>query len=280
MLVNSNAMLIKAAKEGYAIPQYNINNLEWVRFILEACQSDKSPVILGVTEGAVSYFGGYVTVYNVVKSLMQELNISIPVCLHLDHAKSFEACKKAIDTGFTSVMIDASSKQLEENIKETCNVVSYAKEKNISVEAEIGNIKEMDNNISYANVEDCLSFTSSTLVNSLAPAVGNRHGFYKEEDKIDFELLGSISKEVKLPLVLHGGSNLDDNKIRTAIFCGIAKININTDLQYAWASAVRIYLNSNKGVYDPRIIIKSGEQAIKSLIHKDNELFGSKGKAN
>lgn len=272
MLVNSRELLIKALKNGYAVPAYNINNLEWARFILEACNSDKSPVVLAVSEGTVSYFGGYKVVYNTVKSLINELDIKIPVVLHLDHAHSCISCKNAIDAGFTSVMIDASNKSLDENIKDTNEVIIYAKEKDVSVEAEIGTL---DN---YTNLNDAISFVMQTGVDSLAPAIGNKHGIYKDKPNLDFELLGAICKNVKVPLVLHGASGLDENKIKTAIFCGVCKININTDLQIAWTKAVRKYLECNKDVYDPRKIIASGEDAIKKVIHQKNGMFSCKNK--
>lgn len=273
MLVNSKELLVKALKDGYAIPAYNINNLEWTRFILEACNSDKSPVILSVSEKTVSYFGGYKVVHSVVNSLIDELNIEIPVVLHLDHAHSFYSCKSAIAAGFTSVMIDSSNKTLDENIKDTNEVIAYAKEKNVSVEAFVGTF---DN---HTNLNDAVSFVMQTGIDSLAPSIGNEHGIYKDKPNLDFELLGSICKNVRIPLVLHGASGLDENKIKTAIFCGTCKININTDLQIAWAKAVREYLEYNKDEYDPRKIIASGENAIKKVIHQKNEIFGCKNKA-
>lgn len=283
MLVNSNEILRKAEKDGYAVGAYNINNLEWTRYILEACNSDRCPIILAVTPKGVSYFGGYKVVYSVVKSLIDELNIKVPVVLHLDHGKTFLECKEAIDSGFTSVMIDASNLSLEDNINETSKVVEYASLKNVSVEAEIGTLNSEDNKDNscnnYSSLDDCISFVSATGIDSLAPSVGNMHGIYKEEAKIDFELLGAISKSVKEPLVLHGASGLNDNMIKTAIFCGISKININTDLQIVWAKSVRKYLNENENEYDPRHIIKSGEKSIKEFIHYKNELFGSRNKA-
>lgn len=283
MLVNSDEILRRATKEGYAIGAYNINNLEWTRFILEACNKDRCPVILAVTPKSVLYFGGYKVVYNVVKSLIEALSIKIPVVLHLDHANTYEECKTAIDSGFTSVMIDASNKSLDENIKITSKVVDYARLKNVSVEAEVGCLnkedKKDDSTFMYSSLDDCISFVSATEIDSLAPSIGNMHGIYKEEPKINFELLGLICKDVKIPLVLHGASGLDDNKIKTAIFCGISKININTDLQIAWASSVKKYLKDNEKEYDPRHIIKSGEKSIKELIYYKNELFGCKNKA-
>lgn len=283
MLVNSDGILNSALKEGYAIPAYNINSLEWTRFILEACNEDKNPVILGVTEGAISYFGGCKVVYNIVKNLINELNINIPVVLHLDHGKSVDICKKAIDAGFTSVMLDASSKSLSENIIQTNEVINYAKKHNVSVEAEIGSLRGSEDgeytDLAYTTLDEATEFVLQTSVNTLAPAIGNAHGIYECEPKLDFELLGAICKAVKIPLVLHGASGLDDNKIKTSIFCGVAKININTDLQIAWSNKVREYLEKEKNVYDPRKIIKAGEQALKKVVHEKNMLFGSKHRA-
>ena len=278
MLINSNLILEKALKEGYAVPSYNINNLEWTKFILEACNEDRSPVILAVSPSAIDYFGGYNTVSSLVKNMINELNIKIPVVLHLDHSTTFEECKMAIDSGFTSVMIDASSKEIEENIDITNLVIDYAKKHNVSVEAELGNLNEKEGLYSLANLQECKDFVIATGVNSLAPCVGNKHGIYKQDDNIDFELLGSICKEVKIPLVLHGASGLDENKLKTAIFCGVSKVNINTDLQLTWATAVRKYLEYDKEVYDPRKIIKSGEFALKKLVHEKNNVLGSKNK--
>lgn len=282
LLVNSDSLLSMASKEGYAVPAYNINNLEWARFILEACQEDKSPVILAVTEKSISYFGGTKVVYNMVKSLIDELSITVPVVLHLDHGSSVEICKKAIDSGFTSVMMDASRKSMQDNVSDTNEVISYAANKNVSVEAEIGVLNEeegepLEND--SVTPEDAKEFVLQTGVSSLAPSVGNKHGIYKDEPKLDFELLGLICKSVKIPLVLHGASGLNDNMIKTAIFCGVAKININTDLQIVWADAVRRFLDYNKKEYDPRVIIASGEQAIKKMVHYKNNLFGSKNRA-
>lgn len=274
MLVNSRELLIKASKDGYAIGAYNINNLEFARYILEACNEDKAPVIIAVSEPAINYMGGYEVVSSIVRSLINDLNIKVPVVLHLDHAKSFESCKKAIDKGFTSVMIDASDKTLEENILITNKVKEYADPRGVTVEAELGSLTGL-----YTDVNDCMTFINETKVDSLAPPIGNKHGIYKEEANLDFELLGKICKEAKLPLVLHGASGLDDNKIKTAIFCGVSKININTDIQLVWSKKVREFINENKSVYDPRLIIASGKQAVKDLIHEKNELLESKRKA-
>ena len=283
MLENMKDMLNKADCGKYAVPHFNINNLEWTRFILEECQELNSPVILGVSEGAIKYMGGYKTVSNLVKSLISDLNITIPVALHLDHGSSYESCVKAIDNGFTSVMIDASKYPLDENINITKQVVLYAKDKNVTVEAEVGAIGgEEDgvaNELAYAKVEDAVKLVSETNIDFLAPALGSVHGIYKGEPKLDFERMVKIHDLVKLPLVLHGGSGIPDELIKKAISCGITKININTELQIAWSKDVRKYLEENKVVYDPRKVIKSGEMSMKDMIKEKIILFGSNGKA-
>ena len=283
MLENMKDMLNKADSGKYAVPHFNINNLEWTRFILEECQELKTPLILGVSEGAIKYMGGYKTVSNLVRSLISDLNITIPVALHLDHGSSYESCVKAIDNGFTSVMIDASKYPLEENINITKQVVEYAKEKNVTVEAEIGAVGgEEDgvaNELAYAKVEDAVKLVSETNINFLAPALGSVHGIYKGEPKLDFERMVKIHDLVKLPLVLHGGSGIPDELIKKAISCGITKININTELQIAWSKAARSFLNENEKVYDPRKIIKGGEVAMKEMIKEKVMLFGSNNKA-
>ena len=283
MLENMKNMLNKADSGKYAVPQFNINNLEWTRFILEECQELNSPVILGVSEGAIKYMGGYKTVSNLVKSLISDLNITIPVALHLDHGSSYESCVKAINNGFTSVMIDASKYPLEENINITKQVVLYAKGKDVTVEAEIGAVGgEEDgvaNELAYAKVEDAVKLVNKTNIDFLAPALGSVHGIYKGEPKLDFERMVKIHDLIKLPLVLHGGSGIPDELIKKAISCGITKININTELQIAWSKAVRRFLNENEKVYDPRKIIKGGEVAMKEMIKEKVMLFGSNGKA-
>lgn len=278
MLVNSNALLINALKKGYAIPSYNINNLEWAKDVLEACDEDNSPVILAVSEKTVSYLGSCKIISSMIKSLISELNIKVPVVLHLDHGTSFESCKKAIDAGFTSVMIDASSFPLDENVRVTNQVIDYARSRGVSVEAEIGALSSLDGNPVLTTLEEAGEFVALTNVDALAPAIGNAHGVYKKTPEIDFELLGAICKEVRIPLVLHGASGLDDNKIKTAIFCGVSKINVNTDLMLAWSLAVRQYLADNPEAYDARKIIGAGKKALKKIIHVKNKLFGSKNK--
>lgn len=272
MLVNAKAILNKALLEKYAICQFNINNLEWTKFILEQCELNKAPVILGVSEGAIRYIGGYKTVCEMVKALVSDLKITIPVVLHLDHGSSFESCKQAIDAGFTSVMIDASQFDIEKNIEITKKVVDYAKNFNISVEAEVGCIGGEEDDviaeIYYASVQDSIDIVTKANIDFLAPALGSVHGIYKGEPNLNFERMEEIKNQTKIPLVLHGGSGIPDEKIKKAINCGIAKININTELQIAWTKGVREFLNNNNSVYDPRKIIKAGENNIKTAIEE------------
>lgn len=280
MLVNMNQMLKKAKEEHYAVPHFNINNFEWTKFILEECNELNVPVILGVSEGAVKYMGSYLVVADMVKALVKSLNIKIPVCLHLDHGSSLESCISAIDAGFSSVMIDGSRLPLEENIKITKEVVSYAHERGISVEAEVGHIGTTEDNMTKeetnATLEDCQILYENTDIDALAAALGSVHGFYKKEANLDFETMELINKSLPVPLVLHGGTGIPDDKIRMAISKGISKININTELQSVWSKAVRKYLLENEDVYDPRKIISSGEAAMKERISEIVTLFGTK----
>ena len=271
-------MLYKAKDEKYAVPHFNINNLEWTRFILEKCEELNSPVILGVSEGAMKYMGGFKTIKDMVNDLVDYLNISVPVALHLDHGSSFEACKNAIDAGFTSVMIDASKYSLDKNIEITKQVVEYAKSKNVSVEAEIGRVggsEDSNNNgIVYADVTESVKFSNNTGIDFLAPALGSVHGLYKGEPKLNFKRMEEISKLTNLPLVLHGGSGIYDEQIKKAIRCGICKINFNTELQISWSNALREKLKTDNS-YDPRKVIKMGEDALKECVKIKCELLGS-----
>ena len=277
MLVNFKEMLQKAKENHYAVPHFNINDLEWTKYILEECQELNIPVILGVSEGAAKYMGGFNTITGMVNGLIKDLAITIPVCLHVDHGQSFETCQHAIDAGFTSVMIDASRHELEENIRITKEVVSYAHERGVSVEAEVGHIGGTEDNITStatnATLEDCETLYNRTGIDSLAPALGSVHGFYKGEPNLDFDTMKIINEKLPIPLVLHGGTGIPDDKIERAIASGISKININTDLQVAWSKAVREKLNSDSEVYDPRKVIGSGEESIKKRVKEIVTLF-------
>ena len=282
MIVSMKEMLNNAKIDKYAVPQFNINNLEWTRFILEECQKNNSPVILGVSEGAMKYMGGFKTIYDMTNDLMDYLNITVPVSLHLDHGSSFDVCKEAIDSGFKSVMIDASRFDLDKNIKITREVVDYAKKFDVSVEAEIGHVggQEDDNNsgILYAEVDECIKLVNETNIDFLAPALGSVHGPYKGEPKLNFERMKEISEKTDLPLVLHGGSGIYDEQLKRGISCGICKINFNTELQMAWNSALREEVKHNQA-YDPRKVIKFGEKAMKECISNKIALLGSNNRA-
>lgn len=277
MLCNTKDMLLNAFNNKYAICQFNINNLEWAKYILEECEKNLSPVILGVSERAVKYMGGYNTVSMMITGMMLDLNITIPVALHLDHGSSVESCKKAIDAGFTSVMIDSSIYELDENIKIVNEVCDYARIYDVSVEAEIGNIGTSENiNSDYlATVEDSIKLYNSTKIDSLAPSIGSVHGICKETPKLDFARTKEISKSLNIPLVLHGGTGISDEDIKKIIECGISKININTELQVVWSNSIKEYLKNNNDVYDPRKIISSGEENMKKAISDKLHLVDS-----
>lgn len=266
MIVNMKEVLTS----GTAIPQFNINNLEWTKFILEECEIKKNPVILGVSESAIEYMGGYHVVVKMIEGLLQDLKITIPVVVHLDHGKSYEACLNAINAGFTSVMIDASNYELNKNIRITKSVVEYAHKRNVTVEGEIGFIGLATTEPIYTEVKNALKFVKETNIDALAPAVGSLHGLYINEPKINFERIKEIKEVTKVPIVLHGGTGIPDIILKKAIQAGISKVNINTALQVTWSKEVRTFLNENPDVYDPRKIIGSGKNSIKKVI--DNYL--------
>lgn len=277
MLVNSKEILLAAKNGHYAVPHFNINNLEWTKYILEEMEQLQKPVILGVSEGACKYMGGFDVIVGMVKGLLKDLNITIPVCLHVDHGTSFETCQKAIDAGFTSVMIDASRLPLEENIRVTKEVVDYAHSRGVTVEAEIGHIGGTEDNItntsSNARLDECITLVKETNIDSLAPALGSVHGLYKGEPNLDFKTMKEISEHLEVPLVLHGGTGIPEYQIKEAISCGINKININTELQIAWHDAVSKFIEENPNAYDPRKVIGSGEKAIKEKVEEKVNLF-------
>ena len=270
-------MLEEARNKGEVVYHFNINNLEWAKIILEECNKLHVPVIIGASEGAIKYMGGYHVVVEMVKALIKDLNIQNDVCLHLDHGSSFDSCKLAVDAGFTSVMIDASKLELEDNIRETKKVVSYAHPKNVTVEAEIGHVGGMEDDVKssilLADYDECVRFVNETGIDSLAPAIGTVHGIYKGELNIDYELIKKLHDNIDIPLVMHGGSGLDHSILRKAIHSGISKINVNSDIQDVWHNEVVKFIEENPNVYDPRKVIMSGASAMKEFIdHKVNIL--------
>lgn len=280
MLVNGKEMLQRAYINRTVVYHFNINNLEWTRVILEKCNELNQDVILGVSEGAIRYMGGYHVVSSLVKSMIDDLDIKINVCLHLDHGSCFDSCKKAIDSGFTSVMIDASKLSFEDNVLETKKVVEYAHNNNVTVEAELGHVGGMEDDVKstilLSNYDDCLRFIKETGIDSFAPAIGTVHGIYKGELNINYDLISKLHDNTNIPLVMHGGSGLDDEVLKKAIACGINKININSDMQAVWCNAVRKFLDEDKNVYDPRKVIGSGVAAMKNFIENKYDILKEK----
>ncbi|GGG12419.1 fructose-bisphosphate aldolase [Lysinibacillus alkalisoli] len=282
-LVSMKDMLIKAKDEGYAVGQFNINNLEFTQAILQAAQEENSPVILGVSEGAGKYMGGFIAVTHMVKGLIESYNITVPVAIHLDHGSSFDKCKEAIDAGFTSVMIDASHHSFEENIKITSEVVAYAHKNGISVEAELGTVGGEEDGVTggiiYADPEECRKMVEQTAIDCLAPALGSVHGPYKGEPNLGFKEMEEISKLADLPLVLHGGTGIPTKDIQRSISLGTAKINVNTENQIAATKVIREVLANDTKVYDPRKYLAPAREAIKTTVIGKMREFGSSQKA-
>jgi fructose-1,6-bisphosphate aldolase class II len=291
-LVNMCEMLKKAHDGHYAVGQFNINNLEWLSAILDECQELKAPVILGVSEGAMKYMGGCDTIVGMVNGYIKDNGITIPVCLHVDHGSSFEVCKKAIDAGFSSVMIDASHHPLEENIALTKQVVDYAHAHGVSVEAELGHVGGQEDNVVsqgvlYADPNECLKMITEAKLDALAPALGSVHGPYHGEPKLGFKEMAEINELCKTPLVLHGGSGIPDFQLKMAIDRGTCKINVNTECQQAFARVVREFckatendpeIYTNPKFYDPRKIVGPAKQGIKDVVKAKCTVFGCVGK--
>ncbi|GIP46076.1 fructose-bisphosphate aldolase [Paenibacillus sp. J45TS6] len=282
-LVSMTDMLNKALEGKYAVGQFNINNLEWTQAILGAAEQEKSPVILGVSEGAARHMGGFYTVVKMVEGLMHDMKISVPVAIHLDHGSSFDKCKEAIDAGFTSVMIDGSHHPIDENVQITKQVVEYAHSKGVSVEAEVGIVGGQEDDVvgevMYAKLDDCLRIVNETGIDTLAPALGSVHGPYKGEPNLGFKEMEEICNAVHTPLVLHGGTGIPEHDIKKAISLGTSKINVNTENQIAFAKVVREVLAAKPDAYDPRTFIQPGREAIKETVIGKMREFGSNNKA-
>ena len=288
MLVSAKEMLNKAKAGHYAVGQFNINNLEWTKSILLAAEETRSPVILGVSEGAGKYMTGYKTVVGMVNGMLEELNISVPVALHLDHG-SYEGCYKCIEAGFSSIMFDGSHYPIEENIEKTKELVKVAKGKGMSIEAEVGSIGGEEDGVigrgECADPKECKS-VADLGVTMLAAGIGNIHGKYPENwEGLSFETLDAIQQLTgDMPLVLHGGTGIPDDMIKKAISLGVAKINVNTECQLAFADATRKYIEAGKDLegkgFDPRKLLAPGAEAIKDMVITKIKLFGSEGKAD
>jgi fructose-bisphosphate aldolase class II len=287
MLVSAKDMLNKAKAGHYAVGQFNINNLEWTKAVLLTAQELNSPVILGVSEGAGKYMCGYKTVTAMVKAMIEELNITVPVALHLDHG-SYEGAYKCIEAGFSSIMFDGSHYTIEENIAKTTELVKVCAEKGLSLEAEVGSIGGEEDGVigagEVADPKECKAI-ADLGVTMLAAGIGNIHGKYPENwAGLSFETLDAIQNLTgSMPLVLHGGTGIPEEMIKKAISLGVAKINVNTECQLSFADATRKYIEAGKDLsgkgFDPRKLLAPGTEAIKATVKEKMELFGSVGKA-
>ncbi|HIT80490.1 MAG TPA: class II fructose-1,6-bisphosphate aldolase [Candidatus Faecivivens stercorigallinarum] len=287
MLVSATEMMNKARDGHYAVGQFNINNLEWTKSILLTAQELQSPVILGVSEGAGKYMCGYTTIVGMVKGMINELGITVPVALHLDHG-SYEGAKKCIEAGFSSIMFDGSHYPIDENIAKTKELVELAHSKGISVEAEVGAIGGEEDGVigkgECADPKEC-KMIADLGVDILAAGIGNIHGVYPANwEGLSFETLAAVKEAVgDMPLVLHGGTGIPDDQITKAISLGVAKINVNTECQLVFAEATRKYIEAGKDQqgkgFDPRKLLAPGAEAIKAKVKEKMELFGSVGKA-
>ena len=287
MLVSAKEMLQKAKAGKYAVGQFNINNLEWSKSILLTAQELNSPVILGVSEGAGKYMCGYKTIVGMIEGMIEELGITVPVALHLDHG-SYEHALKVIEAGFSSVMFDGSHYSIEENIEKTKEIIKIANEKGISVEAEVGSIGGEEDGVvgggEVADVNEC-KMIADLGVDMLAAGIGNIHGKYPENwAGLRFDVLEKIGEATDpMPLVLHGGTGIPADMIKKAISLGVSKINVNTECQLSFAEATRKYIEAGKDLegkgFDPRKLLAPGAEAIKATVKEKMELFGSVNKA-
>ena len=286
-LVSAKEMLQKAKAGHYAVGQFNINNLEWTKAILLTAEECKSPVILGVSEGAGKYMTGYKTVVGMVNGMLEELNITVPVALHLDHG-SYEGAKKCIEAGFSSIMFDGSHLPFEENVEKTKELVAICNEKGMSIEAEVGSIGGEEDGVvgmgECADPQECKAI-ADLGVTMLAAGIGNIHGKYPENwTGLQFDVLDDIQKLTgEMPLVLHGGTGIPEDMIKKAISLGVSKINVNTECQLSFAEATRKYIEAGKDLegkgFDPRKLLAPGAEAIKATVKEKMEIFGSIGKA-
>ena len=286
-LVNAKDMEAKALKGHYAVGAFNINNLEWTKAILQTAEELQSPVMLGVSEGANKYMTGYKVVADMVKAMIETLNITVPVALHLDHG-TYEGAKKALEAGYSSVMFDGSHYPLDENLEKTREIVALAHKMGATVEAEVGTIGGEEDGVigrgEVADPEECLTL-KNTGIDMLAAGIGNIHGKYPDNWKgLEFDALAAIKAKVgDFPLVLQGGTGIPEDQIKKAISLGVTKINVNTECQWAFQQATRKYIEAGKDLegkgFDPRKLLAPGTEAIKECVKTKMEMFGSIGHA-
>lgn len=279
MIFSMKDILKHAKDNNYAVGQFNMNNFQWVQVTLRAAEKEKSPVIIGTTDNIVDYLGGFNLIVTAVKKMIEEMNVTIPVVLHLDHAQDVERCKKAIDASYSSVMFDGSKLPLEKNIEFTKEVVDYARPRGVSVEAEIGSVggneDDLISEVIYADPQECLRLVEETQVDVLAAALGSVHGPYKGEPKPGFAEMEEISNLIDIPLALHGGSGIPKDQIWRSIKLSHAKINVNTECTLTGAHTLREILTYDQELYNPKTILEPALEAISDVVKEKIELFGS-----
>ena len=271
-----NSFIQKAKQEHYAIPQINVNGLIWIESILKAAEETRSPIILGTTDKVIEFLGGYQFICSTIKNKIKAMDITIPVIIHLDHGLTVENCKKAVDAGYDSVMFDGSKLSIDENIKQTKEVVDYSHKNNVIVEGEVGAIGGNEDGIigtvKYADLDDCINLAKEAKLDTLAPALGSVHGKYQGEPDLGFTEMEEIQNAIDIPLVLHGASGISDEDLLKAIHLGHAKINFNTEINIAWSNQIRQTLNEDVSLFNPQQILNPSKEAIietvKSIIHK------------
>ncbi|MGW7911590.1 class II fructose-1,6-bisphosphate aldolase [Staphylococcus xylosus] len=272
--------IIQYAKEsGFAIPQMNINGLVWIEGILKAAENQQSPIIIGTTDKNIEYLGGYQFILDTIKNKAKAMKVTIPILIHLDHGLSVENCKYAVDAGYDSVMFDGSSLPIEENIKQTKEVVEYAHQKGVFVEGEVGAVggeeDGLTGEVKYADIDECIDLVKETELDTLAPALGSVHGKYQGEPDLGFEEMNMIRNKVDVPLVLHGASGISNFDLQRAIKLGHAKINFNTEINMSWTKQLRDTLEGDKDLFSPQKILKPSTQAIEKTAEKIIKMCGS-----
>ncbi len=276
--------ILKAAQEGaYAIPAFNINGSDWIEAALTAAQRENSPLILASSDRLSDYLGGFRVVHSMVHAYCEAMDIRIPLVLHLDHGGSFERCAAAMDAGYSSVMIDGSRLPIEENIALTRRVADYARERGVSVEAEVGCVggseDGLNSGIAYADIEECVKLVQETGVDALAAALGSVHGIYRGEPCLSFERMEEIKRRISTPLVLHGASGIPAQQIRRCIDLGHAKININTECNQVWLAGLQSELEKHPDTHEPRVVMQPAKEALCAYMQSRMQEFGSSGRA-
>lgn len=279
MFVPMKEMLELAKANNYAVGQFNLNSFQWVQATLSAAEEERSPVIIASSDRIVDYLGGFRLIASTVKTIIEEMSITVPVVMHLDHGLTVERCKEAIDAGYSSVMFDGSKYPIDKNIELTKEVVDYAHQYGVSVEAEVGSVGGTEDGVfgqvKYAEPNDCLRIVEEAKIDALAAALGSVHGPYKGEPKLGFDEMKQISELTDVPLVLHGGSGIPEHQIKKSIALGHAKINVNSESNQAWVETIRDITMKNEGMFNPQAILIPGMEAITKVVKEKMKLFNS-----